>query len=159
MDFGVLGKVVVWQSGRELPLGGARQRRLLATLLLNRAKAVPLERLEEDLWADPPPTARQQVHNAVAALRRALRVAPGAIEICTTDVGYLADFDPARLDLERHRTLVREARAAEADGRLKEAVDLLTDADGLWRGPALAGTHGRDTPRLDPGTGNHRERP
>lgn len=148
MDFAVLGRVEARHAGREVPLGGARQRRLLAMFLLNGPRAISLERLEQELWADPPATARQQVHNAVAALRRALRVDPEAIEIRTTDAGYLAVFDPARVDLGRHRALEQAARAAEADGRAKEAIEYLTEASELWRGPALAGARGRYLDRL-----------
>ncbi|MEV6626570.1 BTAD domain-containing putative transcriptional regulator [Amycolatopsis sp. NPDC051106] len=123
-------------------LRGARQRRLLAALLLNANTVVPIEQLIDQLWDDPPDTSRQQVHNAVAALRRWL--VDGGVEstIVTDDVGYRIVVRPEQLDLACFLDAVGTARAAEEAGRVGEAVASLRTALDQWRGPAFAGVGG-----------------
>jgi DNA-binding SARP family transcriptional activator len=58
MDFLILGPLEARVDGRELPLGGAKQRALLALLLLHRNQVVSTDRLIDGLWARsrrPPP--------------------------------------------------------------------------------------------------------
>ena len=43
--FGILGPLAVWKDGRELPLGGAKQRALLGVLLLRANEVVPTAKL------------------------------------------------------------------------------------------------------------------
>jgi DNA-binding SARP family transcriptional activator len=45
MEFRILGSLEVEVDGRLLDLGGAVQRRVLAALLLNPNRVVPIERL------------------------------------------------------------------------------------------------------------------
>src|SRR6266536_1545964 len=68
MEFRILGPLDVRAGGRALDLGGARQRRGLAALLLNPDRAVPLSLLIEAARdGDPPATAPRQVQHLVAA--------------------------------------------------------------------------------------------
>src|SRR6266516_3917082 len=84
MEFRVLGPLEVRVDGRGLELGGLRQRRVLATLLLSPNRTVSVSRLVEAAWdEDPPATARRQVQNRVAALRAILTRHAGFID--TTD--------------------------------------------------------------------------
>src|SRR5690349_1184079 len=56
-----------------LPLPGARQRLLLAVLLVNANRVVPAVRLIDELWgADLPADPRAALRTQVARLRRAL---------------------------------------------------------------------------------------
>ena len=50
MQFGILGPFEVRHSGELLPLGGLRQRAVLARLLLDAPRAVAVDRLVEDVW-------------------------------------------------------------------------------------------------------------
>ena len=50
MEFGVLGPLAVWEDGRELALGPAGQRALLAVLLIHASEVVPTARLVDELW-------------------------------------------------------------------------------------------------------------
>ena len=50
MEFLVLGPLQVCRDGIPLDLGGARQRAVLARLVLARRDVVPVDRLIEDLW-------------------------------------------------------------------------------------------------------------
>ncbi len=55
MDFLLLGPVEARERGRALPLGGAKQRALLALLLLRAGEVVSSDRLIEELWAGAGP--------------------------------------------------------------------------------------------------------
>jgi len=54
-EFGILGPLQVLRSGRVVPLGGPRQRAVLALLLLEANRAVSMDRLAEDVWGGQPP--------------------------------------------------------------------------------------------------------
>src|SRR5438067_10252798 len=54
MDFRVLGPVEVRVEGQQLPLGGQRQRALLAYLLLHANEVVSGHRLLDELWVEAP---------------------------------------------------------------------------------------------------------
>ena len=54
-------------------VGGARQRALLAVLLLHANETLSGDRLIDELWGDhPPPTAAKTVQVYISRLRRAL---------------------------------------------------------------------------------------
>jgi DNA-binding SARP family transcriptional activator len=55
MEFRVLGPLAVLGEDGPLRLGGAKQRALLALLLLNSNRVVTLERLIDSLWATTRP--------------------------------------------------------------------------------------------------------
>src|SRR6266540_2625008 len=55
MEFRILGPLQVLDEGRELPLGGAKQRALLALLLLDPNRVVSRDRLIDELWHTDPP--------------------------------------------------------------------------------------------------------
>jgi hypothetical protein len=54
-EFGILGPLEVRRSGRAVPLGGPRQRAVLALLLLEANRAVSMDRLAEEVWGGAPP--------------------------------------------------------------------------------------------------------
>ncbi|MFJ9814536.1 BTAD domain-containing putative transcriptional regulator [Streptomyces sp. NPDC101151] len=115
-----------------------RQQKLLALLLLNANRVVPMELLVDELWEDPPSSARPQVHNAIRDLRRILSAAEDA-SLVTMDVGYRLMVPEEAVDAHRFARRVRAARAAEQEGRLTESARLLQGAVDLWRGDAFAG--------------------
>ena len=70
MEFRVLGPIEAWSDGRQLRLGGGKQRATLAILLLNRNKVVSIDRLIDEVWTDDPPaTAVKVVQVYVSQLR------------------------------------------------------------------------------------------
>ena len=72
-EFGILGPLEVRRSGRAVPLGGPRQRAVLALLLLEANRAVSLDRLGEDVWGgDPPGEWANTLQTYVFHLRQAL---------------------------------------------------------------------------------------
>jgi DNA-binding SARP family transcriptional activator len=54
----------------------------------------------------------------------------------------MLDVDPEAIDLHQFRRLRRQADALTASGDYDHAALLLREADGLWRGQALAGIGG-----------------
>ena len=139
MDFAILGPLRVGGPDGAIELNAAKQRSLLAMLLLSyRDDAVPMHRLIDVLWGeDPPATATKALQVYVSQLRRAL----GVDRIVTRSTGYAVRLDPGGLDLERFEALVAKAATAGPE----EAAALLREALALFRGPPLA-----DAPLLGP---------
>ena len=55
VGFGVLGPVVAWsETGAPVDLRGPRHRAVLGRLLVARGRVVPVDRMVDDLWTDPP---------------------------------------------------------------------------------------------------------
>ena len=93
-QFHILGPLEVARSGCAVPLGGRRQRAVLALLLLEANRVVSVDRLAEEVWGGhPPPGSATTLHSYVFRLRRALepdrsRGAAGEV-LMTKDRGYL----------------------------------------------------------------------
>ncbi|MEU7804520.1 BTAD domain-containing putative transcriptional regulator [Micromonospora arborensis] len=136
MDFRVLGTVEAWSDGTRLDLGSRKQRLVLAVLLLEANRPVPMDRLIDLVWTrEPPASARSTVQTLVSRLRAAfLHVGAGRPEIVNQGAAYLLRVDPFTVDVHRFTDLTARARAADDEG----AVDLLNQALALWRGDALA---------------------
>jgi class 3 adenylate cyclase len=134
MDYRVLGPLEALDTTGPLPLGGAKQRALLALLILNANHVVSRERMIDELWGDDPPqTAVTSVQVYVSRLRKLL---PDG-SLVTRAPGYLLEVEPEAVDLTRFERLVKEGRAALAAGDPERAADTIREAIALWRGPAL----------------------
>ncbi|MBV9797678.1 MAG: winged helix-turn-helix domain-containing protein [Solirubrobacterales bacterium] len=142
IEFRLLGPLEVWRDGRQLAVGGAKPRALLAILLLRAGRVVPTDELIDALWDEhPPERAANALQAHVSALRRALEPerARGDVArvVVTRSPGYLLPLDGHVLDLVRFEQLLGQARAAmDKDPAL--AAERFSEALGLWRGPALA---------------------
>jgi DNA-binding SARP family transcriptional activator/class 3 adenylate cyclase len=133
---------VLDDDGLPLALGGAKQRALLAVLLLHAGHVVAADRLIDELWGEEPPeTARSVLQVYVANLRKVLEPArskrTASTLLKTQPPGYRLDLGGHTLDLDRFERLMGEGRAGLAAGQASEAATLLREALGLWRGPAL----------------------
>jgi DNA-binding SARP family transcriptional activator len=113
-------------------------------LLLTPRTIVPVETLIDRLWdTRPPPKARESLSVYIARLRASLRQAVGdSVQLAGRARGYVLEVDPETIDLHQFRRLRRQADALAASGEYDHAAALLREADGLWRGPALAGIGG-----------------
>lgn len=142
MQFLVLGPLEVWDGDERIDLGGAKQRALLALLLLNANRTVRRTQVINWLWdMEPPRTAGDLVHEYVSRLRRALRpctTEPSWQRLRTQASGYLLEVTPDELDLDRFERLADQAHRGIAAGDLELATGTLRQALGLWRGSALA---------------------
>ncbi|HEY4790964.1 MAG TPA: AfsR/SARP family transcriptional regulator, partial [Actinomycetes bacterium] len=134
MEFGILGPLEVRDGPGLVRVPGAKERALLADLLVHAGRVVSADRLVEDLWGDDPPgNPANTLQGRVSALRRALGTA-GAGLVVTRPPGYVLEADPGQVDAARFERLVAKAGRAAGDA----AAGPLAEALGLWRGPALA---------------------
>ncbi|MGW0805461.1 BTAD domain-containing putative transcriptional regulator [Nonomuraea sp. NPDC002799] len=142
--FHLLGDVEAEIDGRLVELGHARQRCVLAVLLVEANHAVSADQILDRVWGDrPPQRARAAVHGYLSRLRRALTAVDDAVALVRRPCGYALTVDPMAVDLLTFRRLAAEARAArEGD----TALALFDRALGLWRGDPLAGL---DSPWLN----------
>src|SRR3954452_12134018 len=130
MRFSILGSVEAVADERVLPLGGPRQRALLARLLVDANHVVSADRLVEDLWETPPHDGHAALQNQVSRLRKVV-----GDRLVTKAPGYLLSVEPGELDLDRFRALVAQAGgASDSDERSR----LLREADGLFGAAPLA---------------------
>jgi len=137
VEFRILGPLEVEDGGRLVDLGGARERVLLARLLISANLAVPAERLAVDLWSGEPPAHwLPTLRVYISRLRRAL--GPGTAAVLTEPPGYRLRLAAGQLDADTFERLVAAARRDLADGRPEAAAAGLHRALGLWRGPALS---------------------
>lgn len=135
VEFRILGPLEVSHEGRPVRIRGAKERALLAILLLHANETVLVDRLIDELWNDRPPmTARKSLQVRVAGLRRALRDSI----VLTRGGGYAISLAGDQLDLHRFERLLSEGRELLADGDPRAAARTLDEAISLWRGPALA---------------------
>jgi YVTN family beta-propeller protein len=142
-QFRILGPLEVVRSGCVVPLGGRRQRAVLALLLLEANRVVSVDRLAEDVWGGHPPQGSvTTLQSYVFRLRRALepdRLRGGAGEVLVTkDRGYLLRVNREHLDAAIFEEAGTAGRAALDAGRYTEAAQRLRQALDLWRGPVLA---------------------
>jgi DNA-binding response OmpR family regulator len=139
LDLRVLGPLEVRLAGQPVAVTASKERALLALLIANHGRTLPVGRLAEDLWEGSPPesaSAALRVH--VSRLRRTLAAAGVEGILVTRPPGYLLDVPDDAVDTARFEALVAGARTAVAEGRPNEAVTGFRAALALWRGPALA---------------------
>src|SRR4051794_22919131 len=127
MDFALLGPLRVTGPDGPVELNAAKQRALLAMLLLNhREAAVSSSRLIDALWGEnPPATATKALQVYISQLRRTL----GGAVIVTRTNGYAIELDGGRLDLARFEALTARAANEPPD----QAAATLRDALALFR--------------------------
>jgi DNA-binding SARP family transcriptional activator/tetratricopeptide (TPR) repeat protein len=143
--FGVLGPLEVADGDQQLVLGGPKQQKVLAALLLAQGRVVPLEHLVDVVWeTEPPASAEKQVRNAVSNLRNILGRNGPAIDSVTG--GYALTVG-AQLDAVIFANRLARARELRKTVGIPDAVDEFRAALGLWRGTVLAGL---DCPALTP---------
>jgi DNA-binding SARP family transcriptional activator/tetratricopeptide (TPR) repeat protein len=140
VQFRILGPVEIETDGRILPLARRQERCLLGILLLDPGRVVAAERLCVLLWDDhPPEQSRAILRSHVARVRAALADAGAATHGVALEFqqrGYVLHAPPESIDAHRFRRLLAQADRT-GDPGAREA--LLSQALGLWRGPALAG--------------------
>lgn len=146
VEFALLGNVEARVGGRIVDLGHARQRCVLAVLLVDANQVVSVDQLVERVWADrPPQRVRNALYGYLSRLRQALAIAEGA-GIVRRSGGYVLDVEATAVDLHRFRDVAARARAAVRNEQDEQASTLFGQALGLWRGNAFAGL---DTPWIN----------
>ena len=140
LRFGVLGPLQMSANGTDLPLGAAKQRAVLALLLINRNRIVPADTLIDAVWQQrPPPEARGSLHAHISRLRRLVSEAgldPAAV-VVGIQPGYRLNVPDEACDLGRFAIEQKAGIQAAAAGRFEEASRHLSAALAEWRGPVL----------------------
>jgi predicted ATPase/DNA-binding SARP family transcriptional activator len=142
LEFAVLGPFEVRSRGSPLKLASAKQRALLAVLLLHANKVVSNDRLIDELWPQKAPESTTnvlQVH--VSQLRKLLAAGGARTEagpLLTRAPGYVLRVDPDCIDSVRFERLLDEGIRARAAKEAERAYVTLQEGLALWRGPALA---------------------
>ncbi|MEU0248342.1 BTAD domain-containing putative transcriptional regulator [Streptomyces sp. NPDC006235] len=135
----LLNAVRAWADGQEVSLGHARQRHVLAALLIDLNRPVSMDQLVDRVWGERAPRrVTTTLHSYVSRLRPVVEGL--GLTIVRRAGGYVCEADPEIVDVHRFRRLVEDARMAEAP---QPAADLLLEALALWQGDALDGA---DTP-------------
>ncbi|WP_262284358.1 AfsR/SARP family transcriptional regulator [Micromonospora sp. MA102] len=143
MEFRLLGEVGAEIDGVWVDLGHARQRSVLAVLLIEANRVVHVDQLLDRVWADHrPQRAVNSLYSYLSRLRSCLAGAEG-VGISRRSGGYLLTVDPAAVDLHRFRGLVAGTGAVNDD---EAALRRFDEALGLWRGEPFARL---DTPWLN----------
>jgi DNA-binding SARP family transcriptional activator/tetratricopeptide (TPR) repeat protein len=142
IEFRVLGPLEAWSWDDRIDLGHAKQRSVLAILLVEVGRVVHLDQLIDRVWGDSPPaTARNIVYGYITRLRTTLAAVEEIGDSKARSVvqhrsgGYCVDIDPDQIDLHRFRRLVAEAHAVEPPD---QRARLLRSAIDLWRGRPFA---------------------
>ncbi|MFD7658734.1 BTAD domain-containing putative transcriptional regulator, partial [Actinosynnema sp. NPDC059797] len=139
VTFGLLGEIRAHASGEAVDLGHARQRCVLAALLVDANRPLPLDVLVERVWGERAPRqAKGTLYGYLYRLRQAFAEVAG-VRIDRTPAGYVLPVEEDAVDLHRFRALVKRSHAEPDDER---ALALVDEASGLWRGPALSSVDG-----------------
>src|SRR3954470_11412239 len=101
LAFRVLGPLEVLAGGAPVRLGGPRQRAVLAILLGHANEVVPVDRLIDDVWDEPPEPAGNVLQVYVPQLRGLL----DREVIATRGRDYAIPLPDGALDLHRFERL------------------------------------------------------
>jgi DNA-binding SARP family transcriptional activator len=138
MEFAILGSLELIDGHDRYVIPAAKHRVLLALLLVNSNRTVPLSRLVDELWTRPPSSAMNLVRQYVSRLRRQLwQVSRQSVRLATRPGGY-ALLNDADCDFRIFDRLVDAGRDELRRGAAPAARRILFQALGLWRGDAFA---------------------
>lgn len=133
----VLGPLEARLGGESIALGGAKQRAVLATLLLRPNEVVSTERLVDEIWGETPPASA--AHSLEVYISRLRQLFNGhGPSLVRRGAGYVLDPGAATLDSREFSELAAHAPREAAAGEYERALHLALEAIALWRGPVLA---------------------
>jgi len=133
----VLGPLAMWAAdGSPLDVRGVRLRGLLARLALSAGRPVGVDTLIDGLWGNEPPSANA-LQSLVSRLRAGLPSTESSISVQSGPAGYTLTISPESVDALQFEELVRRGRGLLVTDP-NQAKALLTQAERLWRGDALA---------------------
>ncbi|MCE7001546.1 tetratricopeptide repeat protein [Kibdelosporangium philippinense] len=136
MEFRLFGEVQLRAGDWLADVGTPRQQAVLAALLVDVGKPVPIETLIDRVWdADPPVEARNVLYSHLSRIRRLLK---GTATLERRPAGYVLDVPPDAVDMHRFWQLVEQSKEL----RDADKAAMLTDALALWQGTPLAGIPG-----------------
>ena len=129
----VLGPVQVTRDGVGVPLGGPKQRTVLALLVGAAGRRVGIDELILGVYGESAEAgSRRSVQTYVSNLRQEFGDA-----IRGTGDGYILDLPPSQIDVGRFEHALRAA-GSELEREPDRAADRLREALALWRGHPYA---------------------
>ena len=159
LTISVLGPLRAERAGRELDLGGLKERRVLAVLAAASGHLVSIDELLEAVWVNNPPrSVERSLHVYVARVRKALeasrsRSAPPRV-LVTEGRAYRLVLPDDALDAAQFERLTTEARNDLGAGHALRARRAIEAALALWRGTPFTEHHdaercGQEARRLE----------
>jgi DNA-binding SARP family transcriptional activator len=148
----VLGPMSLQHDEAEMTPTAQKPCTVLALLLLNHLRVVPISALMDELWQEAPPrTARTALQTYIFHLRKKLAeiTGLGLAEVAGTILqtvpnGYRFVTEPGQFDLEVYHRLQRAGSEAMDAADFPSAAEHFREALRLWHGPAVA--------NVEPGT-------
>ncbi len=140
----ILGPLRVVDEGGNSFITARKIEALLAALLIRADRVVSADQLITEIWRERSPRrATACLHVYVSSIRKFLS-RPGRADspVTTRPPGYLLRLGGDELDLHTCVRLMDEGRAYSREEQHEEAVDRISSALALYRGPVLG-----DTPR------------
>ncbi len=152
MDFEILGPLQVRTDVGPVEIRSARQRVILAVLIVNAGRIVSSDRLLEAVWGDDQPQSGiRSLRFHIWKLRSALQPKRETSEegvIATRAPGYVLLADPLDIDAVRFQRMAAAAQAILATDP-ERAREMVGAALALWRGPALEDIADEEFARLE----------
>ncbi len=137
--FRMLGPVSLSRGASTIPISAARQRAVLAALLLSPNRFVPRDLLIDQVWNGAPPDgAVKTLQSYVSRLRNLLAGTAAQIVAGHDGRAYQLMVDPAFIDVNAFEELVTQARAALEAGDAERAAAGFAEALSLWQDRPLA---------------------
>ena len=139
IEFRSLGSLAVLERGDVVSVGGARQRRLLAMLLIHRGTVVSVDRLAEAVFAgEPTEAAGTTLRSYIARIRKTLGSSDPDVSVVTQAPGYLLQAPASTTDVGRFESLLNDSQQLLSRGEASHATVALREALALWKGDAYA---------------------
>jgi predicted ATPase/DNA-binding SARP family transcriptional activator len=135
VEFRVLGSVGAEVGGQRLDIGHARQRCILAALLVDVNRPIPLQQMISRVWSDEPPSSIRKSLASYMSRLRALFADVVGVQISRRPEGYVLEADALSVDLHRFRSEVRAARATADPAQATVLFDRALD---IWDGEPFA---------------------
>jgi DNA-binding SARP family transcriptional activator/basic membrane lipoprotein Med (substrate-binding protein (PBP1-ABC) superfamily) len=137
LELRILGPLEALSGDLVLPLGGGKQRIVLATLLLRAGEVVSSAQLVDELWGESPPASASHTLEVYVSRLRQLFDGLG-MSIARRGSGYVLEIGDAALDARSFVELAGEVAHGAASTDHMLVVARASEALALWRGRALA---------------------
>ncbi|RDI33096.1 AfsR/SARP family transcriptional regulator [Lentzea flaviverrucosa] len=138
MEFKILGKTSLLAGDDSVYLGTAKQRGVLALLLHDVGRPVPIDLIISELWrGETLESSKRRFHPIISRLRKVLSESGSGGVLRKEGAAYRLELDPLLVDLHRFRHLVTKARQVSANGDHFMAKTLAEEALALWQGKPL----------------------
>jgi DNA-binding SARP family transcriptional activator/WD40 repeat protein len=139
IEFRALGSLAVVVDGQETSIGGPRQRRLLAMLLIHHDDVVSVDRLVDAVFAgEPTDAARTTMRSYIARIRRVVGADSPTVALVTKPPGYSLRIETDVFDVSAFEARLEAGRRQHATGDASLAVATLRSVLDLWAGDAYA---------------------